>query len=127
MSAVAAASQQGAERAAAAAQLAGAIGRLQQVVDIETETLRAHGTADLQVFSHRKSQGFLEVSRSMRAFGDAAPDPAVRARLIGLRESLEQNRALLALHLRAAQEIAATLSRALEQADSDGTYSARFR
>jgi hypothetical protein len=118
---------QGGDRSAAAAQLIGAMDRLQQVVDAETRTLREHNTADLQAFSHRKSQGLLEVSRSMRALGDAPPDPAVRARLLGLRASLADNHALLGLHLRAAQEISTTLSRALEHAESDGTYSARFR
>jgi hypothetical protein len=111
----------------AAAQLIAAVDRLQQVVELETRSLREQNTPDLQAFSHRKSQGFLEVSRSMRSVGPAIPDGAVRARLLELRASLDENHALLGLHLRAAQEISATLSRALEHAESDGTYSARFR
>lgn len=116
-----------AAREGAAAQLIGAVDRLQHVVALETRSLREQSTPDLQAFSHRKSQGLLEVSRSMRALGGAAPDGAVRARLLALRASLDENHALLGVHLRAAQEISMTLSRALEHAESDGTYSARFR
>jgi hypothetical protein len=118
---------QAAQRDGAAAQLVGAIERLQGVIGLETRSLREHTTPDLQAFSHRKSQGLLEVSRSMRALGNAAPDGAVRARLLELRASLDENHALLGVHLRAAQEISTTLSQALERAESDGTYSARFR
>ena len=117
----------GGDRATAAAQLIGAMERLQQVVDAETRALRERNNTDLQSFSHRKSQGLLEVSRSMRALGGAAPGEAVRTRLAALRASLHDNHALLGLHLRAAQEISSTLARALEHAESDGTYSARFR
>src|SRR4051812_44480518 len=100
-----AAAPTGGDRGAAAAQLIGAMDRLQQVVDAETRTLREHSTVDLQTFSHRKNQGLLEVSRGMRALGDAPPNPAVRNRLLELRTSLQANHALLGLHARRAGDL----------------------
>ena len=106
--------------------LFGAIDRLEQAVDIETETLRANRPADLAAFNHRKSHGLLELGRAMRALGGTPPDDMVRDRLSILRGKLEQNRSVLGLHLRAMQEISGIIARAMEEAESDGTYSARF-
>ena len=123
MLSLAIAAQTSAQSAPAVIQLVAALDRLRTVVVHETRTLRERGSADLQTFSHSKSQGLLEVSRAMRALGRTAPDPAVRDGLAALRASLDENHAVLALHLRATEEVAATLSRALEHAESDGTYS----
>lgn len=113
--------------AQAEAALFGAVDRLESVVDLETETLKANRPADLKAFNHRKSHGLLELSRSMRPFEGAPLAEPVRARLAVLRAKLDENRSVLSLHLRAMQEISSIIARAMEEAESDGTYSAGFR
>ena len=44
-------------------------------------------------------------------------------RMAGVRTKLEVNRAVLKMHLEAVREIADTLSDAIRNAESDGTYS----
>jgi hypothetical protein len=50
--------------------------------------------------------------------------PSLVTRLKFLRDRLEENRKVLALHLKAAEEIAELVSGSLEEAASDGTYTA---
>lgn len=101
-----------------------AIERLEQVIDVETRILREHKSADLSEFNHRKSHGLLELNRSIRALGDAAASEDVRRHLARLRAKLEKNRSVLRIHLQAVREIAAIITRVIEDDDSDGTYSA---
>ena len=101
-----------------------AIERLEQVIDLETKILREHKSADLREFNHRKSYGLLELNRALRALGDMALREDVRLHLAGLRAKLEKNRSVLRVHLQAVREIAAIITRVIEDDDSDGTYSA---
>lgn len=116
-----------AARGQAVAALVGAVDRLEQAITLETETLRANKPADLKAFNHRKSHGLLEVSRGMRALAGGPPDESIRHRLVSLRGKLDENRAVLSLHLRAMQEISGIIAQAMEEAESDGTYSASYR
>ena len=101
-----------------------AIERLEQVIDLETKILHEHKSADLREFNHRKSHGLLELNRAIRALGDMASTEDVRLHLAGLRAKLEKNRSVLRTHLQAVREIAAIITRVIEEDDSDGTYSA---
>ncbi|MGQ7792551.1 flagellar protein FlgN [Faunimonas sp. B44] len=100
-----------------------AVARVEEVVDQETECLRLRRGADLDDFNQRKSLGMLELSRAMRALDRSGQDEVIAARLRALRARLEENRAALGVHLRAAQEISEIIAGAIQDAQSDGTYS----
>lgn len=101
-----------------------AIDRLTEHVMEETKALREGGGPDLEKFTHQKNYGLLEVTRAMRGISNIAAHPSLVTRLTFLRERLEENRKVLALHLKAAEEIADLISGTLEDAASDGTYTA---
>ncbi|HXF55691.1 MAG TPA: flagellar biosynthesis protein FlgN [Hyphomicrobiaceae bacterium] len=109
-------------QAATSGHLEKVIERLEAVVESETAALRDRVKADFNDFNHRKSLGLLELSRAMRHQNTAMLGDAVRKRLERLRVSLETNRAMLKLHLEAVREIAAIVSEAIQNAESDGTY-----
>ena len=77
----------------------------------------------LKALSDRRARSLLEISRAARGLGHE-DRPRVQTRLDRLRGKLDQNRSALLLHLDAAREIAALVSRAIEEAESDGTYGA---
>lgn len=103
------------------------IERLEDVVVQETAALKGRAAADLREFNNRKSQGLLELSRSLRYLQGAAPSNAVLARLAGLREKLDANRAVLKLHLDAVREVSTIMADAIRDSESDGTYSPSVR
>ena len=96
-------------------------------MDQETAALKSRAPADLREFNNRKSQGLLELSRSLRYFQVAPPSNAVLARLAGLREKLDINQAVLKLHLDAVREVSTIMADAIRDAESDGTYSPSIR
>ena len=99
-----------------------AIGRMEAIVDQETALLRENRAVELTDFNHRKRQGLLELNRILRQFSDfdiQRVDRDCIRRLVG---KLEANRQILAHHLRAMDEISTLVSRAMQEAESDGTY-----
>jgi len=100
------------------------IERLEETLEAETAALKAYNLADLQDFNRRKSQSLLELSRLTRRIQEEAPSPEVAARLRALRTKLEVNHTVLEMNLRAVQEVADIVSKAIQSAESDGTYSA---
>lgn len=103
------------------------VDRLEQLVDQETQALRDHRPVDMKDFNHRKSQAVLELSRVMRGLGRAALEVDAQVRLARLRARLDDNQSVLRMHLRAAQEISTIISRAIQEAEFDGTYSVSTR
>jgi hypothetical protein len=113
--------------AAASSAFERCIERLEDAVDQETAALKGRAVADLREFNTRKSQGLLELSRSVRHFQGAPPSNAVLARLAGLREKLDANKAVLKLHMEAVREVSTVMADAIRDAESDGTYSPSLR
>jgi hypothetical protein len=101
-----------------------AVDKLTEIVMDETRVLRARGEGDLERYTNQKNHGLLEVTRAMRSVQAEAIHPSLVARLHFLRDRLEENRKVLGLHLKAATEIADLVSGTLEEAASDGTYTA---
>lgn len=97
--------------------------RLEEVIDQETEALRSRKSVDLKGFNDRKGQALLELTRLLRHVQGGAGNPQLQARMASVRAKLEVNRALIKMHLEAVREIAETLSDAIRNAESDGTYS----
>jgi hypothetical protein len=105
-----------------AAALHDALDRMEASIEQETTSLRENHVVDLTDFNHRKHQGLLEINRLLRHF-DAADFAAVdRARVKKLVARLDDNRTMLAHHMRAVDAIATLLTRAMQEAESDGTY-----
>ncbi|MCM5556380.1 flagellar protein FlgN [Pleomorphomonas sp. JP5] len=100
-----------------------AIARLEQVVDQETQSLRAGETPAFEDLNYRKSHGLLELTRAMRLVDPLSIGDDLRDRLESFRDQLERNRMLLKTHLEATREISAILTAAISDAESDGTYS----
>ena len=99
-----------------------AIARLEQVVDQETQSLRAGETPAFEDLNYRKSHGLLELTRAMRLVDPRSIGDDLRDRLESFRDQLERNRMLLKTHLDATREISAILTAAIRDAESDGTY-----
>ncbi|VTZ23990.1 conserved hypothetical protein [Methylocella tundrae] len=105
-----------------------AVEKLESLLDLETQLLRQNKPVALHDFNHKKSYGLLELSRAMsacRAHDRSAFDFEARAPLGRLRTKLESNLASLQTHLTAVGEIAAIIARAIQDHESDGTYSIR--
>lgn len=111
-----------AQRSAAAPMLEVAIQRLEEVVDQETLALRTRTAVNLKEFNDRKSQALLELTRSLRHMQGAGSDPELAARVGNLKVKLAINQAVLKVHLEAVREISTTISDAMRNAESDGTY-----
>ena len=104
-----------------------AVSRLADIVDEETEALRAHTPIDLKASNDRKSLGLIELNRVLRLIESTKPEPSTVKALEALNGKLEANGHFLKLHLEAVREVAAIISRTIREADSDGTYSPAFR
>ncbi|HRN88919.1 hypothetical protein [Hyphomicrobium sp.] len=98
------------------------IQRLEDIVDQETAALKQRETIDLKAFNDRKSQALLELTRWMRNISGVEANPAIAARIGALKEKLLVNQAVLKLHLEAVREISASMADAIQQSESDGTY-----
>jgi hypothetical protein len=102
-----------------------AIRRLEGVVGEETAALEARTKVDFDDFSTRKSQSMLEFVRLMRAQVHLGGETEITEEIQKLRQKLERNRAILEMHYDAVREVASIIVKAIKEAESDGTYSAR--
>ena len=104
--------------------LLAAIQRLEDIVDEETAALEARQQVDFNEFTLRKSRSMLKFVRLTRALAHLKSEGDVADNLQRLRLKLERNRALLQVYFEAVREVATVISRAIREAESDGTYSA---
>jgi hypothetical protein len=92
--------------------------RHELVIDTETAALRI----DLSEFNHKKRHGVLELSRTMRVLDEEALEFA-QGPLHRLRDKVEQNLSILEIHMRAVRAVSEIITRAIQERESDGTYS----
>lgn len=97
--------------------------RLEEVLDEETDALRNGGAIDLNGFNERKSQALLDLTRTLKHIQGGAEHPALAEHMKVVRLKLGENQTMLQRHLDAVREISTTISDAIQEADSDGTYS----
>ncbi len=109
--------------AASIAMFTAVVGRVEAVIEAETEAFSRNLKLDMVALNQRKRQGLLELSRVMRNLPGLGPNPVARDRLAGLAGKLETNRTVLDRQLRALREVVDIVSRSLKEAESDGTYS----
>lgn len=103
--------------------MAKAIERAVGIIDLETESLRNYRPVDLTACNHQKSHALLELTRAMRTLPANLVDQEILLGLARLREKLEANLEVLNVHLKAVRQVSALIARAIEDDNSDGTYS----
>lgn len=103
-----------------------AIDRAIEVVEAETQALRANPTTDLKPFEYRKSQALLDLTRSRSLVPPSAYTEDVKDRLVDFKDVLKENVDLLTLHMNAVSEVVKMMSRTMLDQESDGTYAAPF-
>ena len=100
------------------------IGRIEQAVEEETAAIRTDVNFDIKASNERKSRHLYELSRAMKSIGEAGVPAEHRTALQRLRDRLAANEAAIRAHLNAVGEIAALMQSAIQNAETDGTYSA---
>jgi hypothetical protein len=75
-------------------------------------------------YSLNKNQGLLELSRLLPALAGAAAAGPLRDALAELHAKLEINRRALAVQLKACEAVSEIITRAIQDGQSDGTYTA---
>ncbi|MDB5648670.1 MAG: hypothetical protein JWL62_190 [Hyphomicrobiales bacterium] len=103
----------------------GAVDRLSQVIEEETLVVSSLGHVDFERLNHQKNYGLLELTRAMRVLPANEQGGHLATHLRRLRDLLAENARVLELHRHAADEIASLIASNIEDASSDGTYSAK--
>jgi flagellar biosynthesis/type III secretory pathway chaperone len=96
--------------------------RLENVIDVETTALQKNQVIDLADFNHKKRHGLLELSRTMRLLDEESREVA-QPDLHRLHDKVEKNLSILEIHIKAVHEVAAIIANAIQEHESDGTYS----
>jgi hypothetical protein len=107
--------------------LDGALARLEEIVDQETAALTGYVTINLKDFNDRKNHALVELTRAMRLIPGGMEGAALNGRVDRLRYKVKLNRIVLRMHLEAVREVSTTISNAIRDAESDGTYSQAIR
>ena len=107
---------------AARAIVIGVIRRIEGYLDEETTALDATTNFDLRASNDRKSQGLVDLNQAMRRLKITDVNEELENRLKAFRAKLAINLHKIRLHLEAVKEITAMLSDAIQNAESDGTY-----
>ena len=100
------------------------IERLIATIDAENHDLEHGRRAKYEVYSLNKNQGLLELSRLLPALAGAAAAGPLRDALAELHAKLEINRRALAVQLKACEAVSEIITRAIQDGQSDGTYTA---
>lgn len=98
--------------------------RLIAVIEAENADLALGRPAQYEAYSARKNQGLLELNRVVPALNGALPPGPLGEALADLKAKLETNRRALALQLKACAAVSEIIARAIQEVQSDGTYTA---
>lgn len=98
------------------------IRRIEGYLDEETTALIDPLKFDFKASSDRKSQGLLDLNQALRRLQRTDVNADLQVRLGTFREKLAGNLRKIRLHLDAVKEIVSILSEAIQNAESDGTY-----
>ena len=104
--------------------LAAIIGRIEAAVEEETAAIRGNPNFDLKASNARKSRYLYELNRAMKGIGQVQFLDEHREGLTRLKQKLARNEATILAHLNAVNEVANLLKSAIQNAETDGTYSA---
>ncbi len=98
--------------------------RLRTTIDAENRDLEQGRRAKYEAYSQSKNQGLLELSRLIPALGGATAAGPLRDALAELHAKLETNRRALTVQLKACEAVSQIIARAIQDGQSDGTYTA---
>jgi hypothetical protein len=98
--------------------------RLIATIEAENRDLEQARAIQHEAYSLRKNQGLLELNRLMPALDRATAASPLREALADLHAKLEVNRRALATQLKACAAVAEIIARAIQDGQSDGTYTA---
>lgn len=102
------------------------VSRLADLLDQETQQLEKNDVSNLSYFIDQKSRSLFDLSRALAAYENTSSVIGLDDELARLRRSYEKNRSMLGIHLASVQEITEIIATAMQQAESDGTYSTRI-
>src|ERR1700750_2720321 len=108
--------------AAAAAQPI--VARLIATLDAENRDLQQGRRVKYEAYGLSKNQGLLELNRLAPALAGAIAGGPLRDALAELHAKLEINRRALAEQLKAGEAVSEIITRAIQDGQSDGTYTA---
>lgn len=100
------------------------IERLIATLEAENRDLEQGRRVKYEVYSLSKNQGLLELNRLIPALAGAAAAGPLRDALAELHAKLEINRGSLAVQLKACEAVSEIITRAIQDGQSDGTYTA---
>jgi hypothetical protein len=115
--------QRRAQSPAAAAALP-IIERLCATIEAENRDLEQGRRVKYEAYSLSKNQGLLELNRLIPGLAGAAAPGPLRDALADLHAKLEINRRALAVQLKACEAVSEIITRAIQDGQSDGTYTA---
>ena len=98
--------------------------RLIAAIEAENRDLEQGRLAHYEAHCLRKNQGLLELNRLIPALGRATAAGPLREALADLHAKLEVNRQALAVQLKACAAVSEIIARAIQDGQSDGTYTA---
>lgn len=98
--------------------------RLVATIDAENRDLEQGRRVKYEAYSLAKNQGLLELNRLVPALGGATAAGPLRDALNELHGKLEINRRALAIQLKACHAVSEIIARAIQDGQSDGTYTA---
>jgi hypothetical protein len=98
--------------------------RLVATIDAENCDLEQGRRVNYEDYSLSKNQGLLELNRLGSALGGATAAGPLRDALVEFHVKLEINRRALAVQLQACHAVSEIIARAIQEGQSDGTYTA---
>ncbi len=98
--------------------------RLIATLDAENDDLEQGRRMKFEAYSLSKNQGLLELNRLVPALGGAIASGSLADALAELHVKLEINRQALAVQLKACEAVSQIIARAIQDGQSDGTYTA---
>jgi hypothetical protein len=98
--------------------------RLVATIDAENRDLEQGRRVKYEAYSLSKNQGLLELNRLAPALRVATAAGPLRDALAELHAKLEINRQALAVQLKACHAVSEIIARAIQNGQSDGTYTA---
>ncbi len=98
--------------------------RLVATIDAENRDLEQGRRVKYEAHSLSKNQGLLELNRLVPALGGSTMSEPLRDALGELHAKLELNRRALAVQLKACHAVSEIIARAIQDGQSDGTYTA---
>jgi hypothetical protein len=98
--------------------------RLIVTIEAENRDLEQGRPAQYEAYSLRKNQGLLELNRLIPALNRALAGGPLRQALADLNAKLEVKRRALAVQLKACAAVSEIIARAIQDGQSDRTYTA---